>query len=553
MDNEEHFSKIASESLSLFDIISTEASKKKEAASKNSSRQFTSMNTFRNPNVTSQLNKISARNIEGYRALAKEPAISRIVVKDDDGKEKTLYISRRVSILLKEKGTLASYQSPWGRLASFPVGEEVELNLPGSSQTFEILEKVSLMPSKSDEGWDSRDSVFTSKDSTRHSVESFRALLSSGESSICKGIRHQVRSEMTLRDQPILDRFQDEIFRLPLSSQLIILGPPGTGKTTTLIKRLSQKLSIEHLDEVEQRQITQSTVGVEGHKGSWLMFTPIDLLKHFVKEAFSREQVPASSEQIITWDNFRSYLVRNVLPILQSSGSSGLVLKERQTLLMDSTYAEPTIWFDEYIAFHHQRLIDELSNGVNQLQQYKNSDLSQLVFAIEKSLQPLESGNLIACYRQLHNIESEITDKIKLLKSECDKLLKKALVYESNKNKNLLPALASHIDTLQAEKKIETEVDIDEDDVEESIVNPTPVQKAQQAFNQAIRSLGVAKHQKRSISKKGLNLAIVEWLGERIPTDDILQKIGLYSLQQLALRGYQRSSIKYVRDIPRAC
>ncbi|WP_164125881.1 hypothetical protein, partial [Stenotrophomonas maltophilia] len=41
------------------------------------------------------------------------------------------------------------------------------------------------------------------------------------KSGIQAGISHQTRTAMGLRDQPILDQFQGEIFRLPLDSQLI--------------------------------------------------------------------------------------------------------------------------------------------------------------------------------------------------------------------------------------------------------------------------------------------------------------------------------------------
>ena len=106
---------------------------------------------------------------------------------------------------------------------------------------------------------------------------------------LIEGVRRRVITKMALRDQPVLDQFQDEIFRLPLNNRLLILGPAGTGKTTTLIKRLGQKLDQEFLDEDDKDlviAISRSTT--IPHSKSWVMFTPTELLKQYLKEAFAK-------------------------------------------------------------------------------------------------------------------------------------------------------------------------------------------------------------------------------------------------------------------------
>jgi predicted NACHT family NTPase len=96
---------------------------------------------------------------------------------------------------------------------------------------------------------------------------------------VVEGLRRNAITKMELRDQAILDEYQDEIFRLPLDTRLVILGPPGTGKTTTLIKRLGLKLDQEYLSAEEKDLIETTAAGTARHAQSWIMFTPTDLLQ----------------------------------------------------------------------------------------------------------------------------------------------------------------------------------------------------------------------------------------------------------------------------------
>jgi hypothetical protein len=59
------------------------------------------------------------------------------------------------------------------------------------------------------------------------------------------------------------------------------------------------------------------------------MFTPTELLKLYVKEAFNREGIPASDLRIRTWSDYRRELARSRLGILRTAtGSGSFVLKD---------------------------------------------------------------------------------------------------------------------------------------------------------------------------------------------------------------------------------
>jgi hypothetical protein len=70
------------------------------------------------------IQSINKSNREALSLLKIEPVIARVVAEDSDGNKKTVYISRKASLIFEGGGLLTNYDMPLGRLASLPVGKK---------------------------------------------------------------------------------------------------------------------------------------------------------------------------------------------------------------------------------------------------------------------------------------------------------------------------------------------------------------------------------------------------------------------------------------------
>jgi hypothetical protein len=188
----------------------------------------------------------------------------------------TIYFPRRFTAGLGiPSAQFVSALAPLGHLAEFEAGETATITVNGRTRTGQIVQRVLLTPMRKEGHWDALVGDFE----VVPWCDVLRALghqyLRAAITKILRDlkgpvpiedvvghlmreaaeaaseqlrIRRKVVDRIALRDRPTLNKFQGEIFRLPLDRQVMLLGPPGSGKTTTLIKRLAQKRTPDSAD-----------------------------------------------------------------------------------------------------------------------------------------------------------------------------------------------------------------------------------------------------------------------------------------------------------------
>lgn len=568
-ESRQHIEQVAGEALTQLDSIATAAKRNLHDGRMLGSDALASVNTMTSSSAIQKLDQISQANRESYQILVTEPAIARVVVVDEEGDERTYYICRTTPVSGFQN--LASYRAPVGRLASLAIG--AEFTLPNGT-VVEVLERAQLRPTALADGWDSRDTVVEAERFGPLTIESLRALLTEvvGEevtedllgqllaeetvkANIIDGVRRSVITKMGLRDQPVLDQYQDEIFRLPLDKRLLILGPPGTGKTTTLIRRLGQKLDTDFLEEGEQRLVeTVATAQGVSHANSWLMFTPTELLKQYLKEAFAREGVPASDLRIRTWQDYRRELARNAFGVLRTaSGGGTFVLKDSLPSLNAEALDRPIQWFEDFNTWQRNAYVQELHEAANMLREAKVPEVQSLGDRLHNILTQAGDGALASTFGSLAAELPKVQALVTSLKEASDGKIKAALNLQLNRNRSFLDELARFIDGLQQAQTTDADEqdELDADEEEETTAPRTGRAAALNAYMQAVRAQARAAASKRAVSKSSRNGKIIEWLAERGLTETDRTEVGASLLVQTNARRFVNPVKRYLDGIPK--
>ena len=568
-ESRQHLEHVAGEALTQLESIAAAARSKLHGGQTLGSDALASINTMTSLSAIQNLDQIGQVNRESYQVLAAEPAIARVVVVDEEGEERTYYICRTMPV--SGFSNLASYRAPVGRLASLAIG--AECTLPNST-VVKVLERAQLKPVALADGWDSRDTVVEAEHFGPLTIESLRALLTevsdeevtddllgqllaeeTARANIIDSVRRSVITKMELRDQPVLDQYQDEIFRLPLDKRLLILGSPGTGKTTTLIRRLGQKLDTAFLEEGEQRlvELASTRQGV-AHANSWLMFTPTELLKQYLKEAFAREGVPASDLCIRTWQDFRRELARNAFGVLRTATGGGtFVLKDGLPSLSADALDRPIQWFDDFNTWQRNVYAQDLHEAVTMLREAKAPEVQSLGERLHGILMQAGDGALASMFRSLAAELPKVRALVTSLKDASDNKIRAALNLQLNRNRAFLDELARFIDGLHQSPTPDTDEqdDLDADEEEDATAPRTGRAAALNAYMRALRVQARAAASKRTVSKSSRNGRIIEWLADRDLTEADRAEVGASLLVQANARRFVNPVKRYLDGIPK--
>lgn len=480
---------------------------------------FAAINQFTATKAVTKLGRIQDDLIAAYRQLRDEPAIARVTVADEDDRHQVLYIARGTGLTCAVP--LCSRLSAKGRLGELPVGGGATVALPSGTRYYEIVERTVFKPFWRQDGWDARNTVIHTEAFGPLTIGSLRDVLAqagwseddldllerqlaaeSADSNVSDGQKRAVLTAMELRDQPLLDEFQGEIFRLPIDRQLAILGPAGTGKTTTLVLRLRQKIDGEWLTEEERDLIEQAAENGQPHAQSWLMFTPTDLLKHYVKEAFARVGVPAPDSRIRTWDEHRRDLARRSLPVLRSATGGTLVINDTADLLLPTTIARQIAWFEDFDEHQNALFTSQLVEQAEMLANGRDEEGQRLGRRVRALLRET-SARPMAALAALAGAGVDLRQLAARLNDEVGERLRRSLAQHLRRDEAMLSDLGRFLLGLGIEDDDEDDEAEAEGDEEDEPLTPGSKRAAQAAFLRSVRAAAVANARGRSAPSRG--------------------------------------------------
>lgn len=535
----QRLSLIATEALAAMEAIADTARAEFAGAAPGGTGVMGAGNDFNNPAVARNLGQIQSQSQRAAYDLSREPFIARVKVQEDSGAERIYYFGRNFAG--RAPGIkMAGYTSdaPVARLAALELGDPFQL--PNGPEVT-VVETGRYAPRLLDDGWDGLNTSIAHADFFAPNVPSLRAVLQGGaaidpgdpfaafdQPVVWAKARRQSLKGTGLRDQDILNKVQDHIFRLPLSRQVMLEGPPGTGKTSTLIKRLSQKLSLTR-DSAEDFDLVQKYSLGGAHRDSWIMFSPTELLEQYLREAFARDNVPAGQSRIRTWAEFRNDLATRVLGLLRSGGRKTGFQRDdtAQHLSTQALADQPGLYaaFDRYLTKTARAELDAA------LVMLRDSGEVGLREGAQRILNAMPKGasiltTFLAVDAQSADLRAWVAEAREALNAD---IARRVEVIGRRRAADMaqLQQIVARMTTAETDDE-----DDDEDDLPEPDAAPaTTGESLRRALRGAIRAMSMAAANRRAVARNSIYRPVIDWLGDTtIPPEELAAMGRVHSL-----------------------
>lgn len=535
----------------------------------------TTASVFQSEKATRNLFAIQTEVRQSLQRLRQEPMVARVLVEwqgTEEAVEEVIYVCRASAAGLSsalQSGRLASYRAPLGRLAELSVGDHEVIELSrGNEREAHILERATFQPLLDGDGWDAsnNDLAFRNWNRALISMRRFmreigragipvdgkelieRVLAKAAEQEIVRNnIRRQTIDRIALRDQAILDAHQGEIFRLPLNKRLVLFGPPGTGKTTTLIKRIAQKRTINELGD-EERQLVDN---LALDPTDWVMYSPTELLKLYLRDAFNKEGVPAGPSNLRTWESERHELGRNVLGIFRGTTGGRYVITTDNEILRDSTSPSLSRLHDEFSSYMIKWVITRCEKALGQIRLLEDPEAT---LAIERVQGIIRSDSVLLNHVYALARDRSLADEVRRLSQQATE--KAHAMVGSHLDSEKLNALVALLPDLESRPPEGDDEDEDEeDDDSPSASGQTEIEKQKRAIDMlrsAVRSQARATAQGNKLSAGSKASRVLECLGDRVPPEQHYAKLGRLLVVRDGLRRLNRSARDLVFRVPTA-
>lgn len=515
---------------------------------------------------------INTENRTNLRRLLLEPFVARVEVAwNSEGEQtvQTYYFPRRSAAGLVraiKDAQFVTSGAALGRLAEHEAGDSVYIEFGGREREGLILKRIVLDPKQQDGLWDALLRKFESTpwgdvlELLRHeslrqaldelkragplAVEDFVGRLMQ-EAADAEAERHRIRRKVVdriaLRDQPILDKFQGEIFRLPLDRQVMLFGPPGSGKTTTLIKRLAQKRTPDALTENEERIISPYVRDNMLRPDSWAMFSPAELLKQYLGDAFNQEGVP-DADNVRTWDKERRDIARNVLNILRSNNSGRFQFEENTSLLIDGTSRGIASLHDEFDAYVEANVVKRCNDALSSLLTTSDENVRKAALNLQRVMggnRPLTLQDILRLFDQADGLQSEIKRLNDQISTDLNKIVNLLL----NTHKKLLEEIILALPAIKSAEEDDSEEE-SEETTQPAPVSANPRLDALNALMGALRNWARAVAEGRR-ALGGQSGRLIELIKSRLPPESQFADVGA----NIATRSRLRTLVQAPRTL----